>query len=54
MTDREVEAISDFLRHFGSFGCRQICVRRTEPKPRTPEGVGTFVLEALATALGRR
>src|SRR5258707_7144554 len=49
MTDREVEAISDFLRHFGSFGCRQICVRRTEPKPRTPEDVGHFVLETLAT-----
>src|SRR5713101_9355580 len=46
---REVEAISDFLRHFGSFGCRQICVRRTEPKPRTPEDVGHFVLETLAT-----
>jgi hypothetical protein len=43
MTDREVEAISDFLRHFGSFGCRQICVRRTEPKPRTPDDVGDFV-----------
>ena len=27
MTDREVEAVSDFLRHFGSFGCRQICIR---------------------------
>jgi len=40
---------SDFLRHFGSFGCRQICVRRTEPKPRTPEDVGHFVLETLAT-----
>src|SRR5258708_39733583 len=49
MTDREVEAISDFLRHFGSFGCRQICVRRTERKPRNPEDVGHFVLEALAT-----
>jgi hypothetical protein len=49
MTDREVEAISDFLRHFGSFGCRQICVRRTEPKARTPEDVGHFVLETLAT-----
>ena len=49
MTDREVEAISHFLRHFGSFGCRQICVRRTEPKPRTPEDVGHFVLETLAT-----
>ncbi len=49
MTDREVGAISDFLRHFGSFGCRQICVRRTEPKPRTPEDVGHFVLETLAT-----
>jgi hypothetical protein len=49
MTDREVEAISDFLRHFGSFGCRQICVRRTEPKPRTAEEVGSFVLETLAT-----
>src|SRR5258708_21218831 len=48
MTDREVEAISDFLPHFGSFGCRQICVRRTEPKPRTPEDVGRFVLEILA------
>src|SRR6266851_6381110 len=48
MTDREVGAISDFLRHFGSFGCRQICVRRTEPKPRTPEDVGRFVLEILA------
>jgi hypothetical protein len=46
MTDREVEAISDFLRHFGSFGCRQICVRRTEPKPRTPEDVGRFVRRA--------
>ena len=30
MIDREVEAISDFLRHFGSFRCRQICVRRAE------------------------
>src|SRR5258706_3819688 len=49
MTDREVEAISDFLRHFGSFGCRQICVRRTEPKARTSEDVGHFVLETLAT-----
>ena len=49
MTDREVEAISDFLRHFGSFGCRQLCVRRTKPKPRTPEDVGRFVLETLAT-----
>ena len=49
LNDREVEAISDFLRHFGSFGCRQICVRRTEPKPRTPEDVGHFVLETLAT-----
>jgi len=49
MREREVEAISDFLRHFGSFGCRQICVRRTEPKPRTPEDVGHFVLETLAT-----
>src|SRR5258708_27427559 len=49
MTDREVGAISDFLRHFGSFGCRQICVRRTESKPRTPEDVGHFVLETLAT-----
>ena len=49
MTDREVEAISHFLRHFGSFGCRQICVRRTEPKPRTPEDVGRFVLETLAS-----
>ena len=49
MTDREVEALSAFLRHFGSFGCRQICVRRTEPKPRTPEDVGHFVLETLAT-----
>ena len=49
MTDRDVEAISDFLRHFGSFGCRQICVRRTEPKPSTPEDVGHFVLETLAT-----
>ena len=48
MTDREVEAISHFLRHFGSFGCRQISVRRTEPKPRTPEDVGRFVLEILA------
>src|SRR6266853_2678419 len=48
MTDREVEAISDFLRHFGSFGCRQISVRRTEPKPRTPEDVGRVVLESLA------
>src|SRR5580700_6704075 len=49
MTDREVEAISHFLRHFGSFSCRQICVRRTEPQPRTVEDVGTFVLETLAT-----
>src|SRR4030081_3244001 len=49
MMDREVEAISDFLQHFGSFGCRQICVRRTEPKARTPEDVGHFVLETLAT-----
>src|SRR6266478_2474992 len=48
MTDREVEAISAFLRHFGSFGCRQICVRRAEPKPRTPEDVGRVVLESLA------
>jgi len=48
MTEREVEAISDFLRHFGSFGCRQICVRRSEPKPRTPEDVGRVVLESLA------
>src|ERR1700736_393931 len=48
MTDREVEAISDFLRHFGSFGCRQISVRRTEPKPRTPEDVGRVVLASLA------
>jgi hypothetical protein len=48
MTDREVEAISDFLRHFGSFGCRQICVRRAEPNPRTPEDVGRVVLESLA------
>jgi hypothetical protein len=48
MMDREVEAISDFLRHFGSFGCRQICVRRAEPKPRTLEDVGRFVLEILA------
>src|SRR5258706_5932048 len=48
MTDREVEAISHFLRHFGSFGCRQISVRRTEAKPRTPEDVGRFVLEILA------
>ena len=48
MTDREVEAISHFLRHFGSFGCRQISGRRTEPKPRTPEDVGRFVLEILA------
>src|SRR5690242_8390275 len=48
MTDREVEAISDFLRYFGSFGCRQISVRRTEPKPRTPEDVGRVVLESLA------
>jgi hypothetical protein len=43
MTDRGVEAISDFLRHFGSFGCRQIRVRRTEPKPRTPDDVGPAV-----------
>src|SRR6267142_2490696 len=49
MTDREVEALAAFLRHFGSFGCRQICVRRTEPKPRTPAAVGQFVLETLAT-----
>jgi hypothetical protein len=49
MMDREVEAISDFLQHFGSLGCRQICVRRTEPKARTPEDVGHFVLETLAT-----
>ena len=49
MTDREVEAIWDFLQHFGSFGCRQICVRRAAPKPRTPEDVGHFVLETLAT-----
>jgi hypothetical protein len=49
MTNREVEAILDFLRHFGSFGCRQICVRRTEPKPRAPEAVAAFVLETLAT-----
>src|SRR5260370_8580670 len=48
MTDREVEAISDFLRHFGRFGCRQICVLRAEPKPRTPEDVGRFVLASLA------
>jgi len=48
MTDREVEAISDFLRHFGRFGCRQISVRRAEPKPRTPEDVGRFVLASLA------
>ncbi len=43
------KAISDFLRHFGSFGCRQICVRRTEAKPRPQEEVGHFVLETLAT-----
>ncbi len=48
MTDREVEAISDFLQHFGSFGCRQICVRRSAPRPRTPEEVGAVVLETLA------
>ena len=48
MTDREVEAISAFLRHFGSFGCRQISVRRAEPKPRTPEDVGRVVPESLA------
>src|SRR5229473_7553202 len=48
MTDRDVEALSAFLRHLGSFGCRQIGVRRTEPKPRTPEDVGQFVLETLA------
>jgi hypothetical protein len=30
MIAREVEAVSDFLRHFGSFRCRQICVRRAE------------------------
>ena len=49
MTDREVEAISHFLRHFGSFGCWQICIRRAEPKPRTPQDLGHFVLETLAT-----
>ena len=49
MTDREVEAVSDFLRHFGSFGCRQICIRRAEPKPRTPLDLGHFGLETLAT-----
>jgi hypothetical protein len=49
MTDREVEAISHFLRHFGTFGCRQISVRRAEPKPRPPEDVGRFVLEIPAT-----
>jgi hypothetical protein len=49
MTDREVEAISHFLRHFGNFGCRQISGRRTEPQPRTSEDVGTFVLETFAT-----
>ena len=49
MTDREVEAISDFVQHFGSFECRQICVRRAAPKPRTQEDVGRFVLETLGT-----
>ena len=34
MTDREVEASSDFLWHFGSFTCRQIRVRRVEPRSR--------------------
>ena len=48
MTDREVEAIAAFLRHFGNFGCRQISVRRAEPKPRTPEDVGRVVLASLA------
>jgi hypothetical protein len=48
MTDREVEALSHFLRHFGNFGCRQISGRRTEPRSQTPEEVGRFVLETLA------
>lgn len=52
MTDREVEAISNFLRPFGSFGCRQISVRRAEPTPRTQEEVGRFVLDTLATWRG--
>jgi hypothetical protein len=37
----------------GNFGCRQISVRRAEPKPRTPEDVGRFVLEILAAWLPR-
>ncbi len=48
MTDREVEALSHFLRHFGNFSCRQISGRRTEPTPRTPEEVGRVVLETVA------
>jgi hypothetical protein len=47
MTDRELETISGFLRHFASFGCRQISGRRTELKPSPPEDVGRVVLETL-------
>ncbi len=47
MTDREVEALSDFLQHFGVFKCRQISVRRADPKPRSEEELGRLVLATL-------
>ena len=47
MTDREVEALSDFLQHFGVFQCRGISVRRSAPKPRTEEELGRLVLDTL-------
>ncbi len=48
MTDREVEALSDFLQHFGVFKCRQTSVRRADPKPRSEEELGRLVLATLA------
>ena len=48
MTDREVDALSDFLQLFGVFQCRGISVRRSAPKPRTEEELGRLVLDTLA------
>src|SRR5207245_5315628 len=47
MTDRELETISGFLRHFASFGCRQISGRRTELKPSPRKTWAASSLETL-------